>query len=384
MNMSIEEKAEPVYMNMSIEEKAEPVYMNMSIEEKVENVSLHLNIVDKPEHILLSMPVIEMIQPVNINLAVEERVERVNMVINVWDSPGTGRLYDCGEAPELPSTSDIGTRALPCSTASEEETVKKQLLKSKKYCKAARLGRRMAASQLHKALGQLHSTKRMLLSLTKKISKQKFSKECLKNIVQGHVQEIATLQEELGKSHEVAQTSYKSAGDPQRKGCGDMVDSVEQRGLDLLLQDSDPTIDPDNYVEEPFEALSHAPLKRAEKENGCDREGLNCSSQGKKSSEPIESRTDTGDAALTVRKESTESKRVQNYEAADNSPSTKSGNSSVDDACWVCGCCEEGEELLLCDQCDGMFHLHCVGLGSVPTGEWLCDSCKPKQRRRGR
>lgn len=358
--------------------------MNMSIEEKVENVSVQLNIVDKSEPVLLSVPVIEMIQPVNINLAVEERVERVNMVINVCDYPGAGKMYDCREVRELPSASATDTRALSSGTASKKETMKKQLLKSKKCCKAARLGRRMAASQLHKALGQLHSTKRMLLSLTRKISKEKISKECLKMLVQGHAQEINTLQQELEKSNELVQTSYKRAGDQQRKGCEEMIDDVEQNGLDPLLQDADPTKDPDSYAEARFKAVSDPPSKRAENDSECKGDGLSCSSQGKNSSEPIKSRTDTGDAALQVNGKPAESNRVQTYESADNSPSTKSGSSSADEACWVCGCCEEGEELLLCDQCDGMFHLHCVGLAGVPTGEWLCESCQPKQRRRGR
>jgi hypothetical protein len=51
--------------------------------------------------------------------------------------------------------------------------------------------------------------------------------------------------------------------------------------------------------------------------------------------------------------------------------------SSHEDVCGVCGA--EGE-LLLCEGCPLAFHLGCVGLRRVPTGDWWCQVCKDAGR----
>jgi hypothetical protein len=44
------------------------------------------------------------------------------------------------------------------------------------------------------------------------------------------------------------------------------------------------------------------------------------------------------------------------------------------DACGVCG---DGGSLLICDGCEGEFHMHCLKpcLANIPTGRWECDDC---------
>ena len=45
--------------------------------------------------------------------------------------------------------------------------------------------------------------------------------------------------------------------------------------------------------------------------------------------------------------------------------------------CSICDSGFHGEDLLLCDGCDGLFHRQCLGppLSSVPEGDWCCSSC---------
>lgn len=42
-----------------------------------------------------------------------------------------------------------------------------------------------------------------------------------------------------------------------------------------------------------------------------------------------------------------------------------------------CGICGEGGSLLICDECEGEYHLACLNppLASVPEGRWECDEC---------
>ena len=41
----------------------------------------------------------------------------------------------------------------------------------------------------------------------------------------------------------------------------------------------------------------------------------------------------------------------------------------------LCRLCNEGGELLCCDGCPGAFHPKCLGMKSVPEGDWYCSSC---------
>ncbi len=46
-----------------------------------------------------------------------------------------------------------------------------------------------------------------------------------------------------------------------------------------------------------------------------------------------------------------------------------------------CALCNEVGELLCCDVCEKMYHLHCVTppLLEVPEGEWFCPDCTTKK-----
>jgi hypothetical protein len=58
----------------------------------------------------------------------------------------------------------------------------------------------------------------------------------------------------------------------------------------------------------------------------------------------------------------------------------ESGSEEEEDygPCRVCGkrVEESGDDLLWCRGCDGEFHKECVGLESVPSGEWNCAECE--------
>ena len=62
---------------------------------------------------------------------------------------------------------------------------------------------------------------------------------------------------------------------------------------------------------------------------------------------------------------------------------------SAEPTCKVCGC-EDDRDAILCDGCDGAFHLGCLKpkLRKVPAGDWFCKSCKeerkPAPAKRGR
>ena len=62
---------------------------------------------------------------------------------------------------------------------------------------------------------------------------------------------------------------------------------------------------------------------------------------------------------------------------------------SAEPTCKVCGC-EDDRDAILCDGCDGAFHLGCLKpkLRKIPAGDWFCKSCKeerkPAPAKRGR
>jgi hypothetical protein len=43
----------------------------------------------------------------------------------------------------------------------------------------------------------------------------------------------------------------------------------------------------------------------------------------------------------------------------------------------VCAICGDGGSLIICDGCEGEYHMNCLNppLQSVPAGYWLCDEC---------
>lgn len=48
--------------------------------------------------------------------------------------------------------------------------------------------------------------------------------------------------------------------------------------------------------------------------------------------------------------------------------------SQHDEACAMCHK-DDDHDMLLCDGCPKVFHLTCLGLRSVPPGQWFCAVC---------
>ena len=73
------------------------------------------------------------------------------------------------------------------------------------------------------------------------------------------------------------------------------------------------------------------------------------------------------EAAAKAKAEEEERRRVEEQAAEDAALGIDSG------ACEICGV--DDDDGVLCDGCDGIYHAKCVGLTSVPDGEWFCASC---------
>ena len=43
-----------------------------------------------------------------------------------------------------------------------------------------------------------------------------------------------------------------------------------------------------------------------------------------------------------------------------------------DDECYLC---RDGGQLILCDMCPKAYHLHCLGIETIPEGDWKCPAC---------
>ena len=50
--------------------------------------------------------------------------------------------------------------------------------------------------------------------------------------------------------------------------------------------------------------------------------------------------------------------------------------------CRICRRKADPESMLLCDGCDRGHHLYCLKpkLKKIPSGDWFCHECKPKER----
>ena len=56
---------------------------------------------------------------------------------------------------------------------------------------------------------------------------------------------------------------------------------------------------------------------------------------------------------------------------------------NCDDKCLICGKSDNTSELLVCDRCDfRICHTTCVGLSSIPDGDWICPECIKKEQRK--
>jgi len=63
--------------------------------------------------------------------------------------------------------------------------------------------------------------------------------------------------------------------------------------------------------------------------------------------------------------------------AGETSQTLQKDNQIDDDKCKICGTDENPAALLLCDSCDGGYHIYCLQphLCSVPDGNWYCSAC---------
>eukprot|EP00624_Nannochloropsis_granulata_P001633 evm.model.NODE_18033_length_94466_cov_20.978998.21 len=54
----------------------------------------------------------------------------------------------------------------------------------------------------------------------------------------------------------------------------------------------------------------------------------------------------------------------------------------IEGACQACGGVEDPHRILLCDGCDGEWHLACVGLKRVPRKDWFCRACAKEMKKK--
>lgn len=62
---------------------------------------------------------------------------------------------------------------------------------------------------------------------------------------------------------------------------------------------------------------------------------------------------------------------------------TSSESEEEEDApCEVCGETGDDDKAILCEICDGAFHMYCLTppLTSIPEGDWFCDTCVPQDK----
>eukprot|EP00667_Euglena_gracilis_P016695 EG_transcript_17481 len=57
-----------------------------------------------------------------------------------------------------------------------------------------------------------------------------------------------------------------------------------------------------------------------------------------------------------------------------------------DQPCAVCDGLDDGDTMLLCDDCDAHYHCRCLEepLSAVPEGSWFCPDCRPSKKAKAR
>eukprot|EP00904_Undaria_pinnatifida_P000721 jgi/Undpi1/1064/HiC_scaffold_10.g04527.m1 len=62
-------------------------------------------------------------------------------------------------------------------------------------------------------------------------------------------------------------------------------------------------------------------------------------------------------------------------------PGEESSSEDDEDPCLVCGGMDNPDKALLCDGCDGCYHMYCLNppLKRAPKGDWLCPNCVKKE-----
>ncbi|RVW56593.1 Increased DNA methylation 1 [Vitis vinifera] len=55
--------------------------------------------------------------------------------------------------------------------------------------------------------------------------------------------------------------------------------------------------------------------------------------------------------------------------------SRKKSNERHHENDYICSVCHYGGDLVLCDHCPSSFHKNCLGLKTLPEGDWFCPSC---------
>ncbi|KAI9883957.1 MAG: hypothetical protein M1823_004267 [Watsoniomyces obsoletus] len=61
-------------------------------------------------------------------------------------------------------------------------------------------------------------------------------------------------------------------------------------------------------------------------------------------------------------------------------PTVEDYNPGEEIWCAYCGCVEEHEDVLICDNCNHYYHFACADVRDVPDGDWFCRLCIGEQR----
>lgn len=131
--------------------------------------------------------------------------------------------------------------------------------------------------------------------------------------------------------------------------------------------------------------LRRKAAEKASDDEGSDHDSDEEEEDGKKTSNDI----DISDNALRTPMERWEkslmastnlSQLCLHYATLDNSITWS--RSALNARCRICRRKADAENMLLCDGCDKGHHIYCLKpkLKSIPSGDWFCDKCKPKEK----